>query len=294
MSARLIAFLPNRPAVARLVTTDRATRIGRAPGQDLCLDHPSVSREHALIEPAGDAWLLRDLDSKNGTFLDGKRVREATITDTAWLRFGDVMCELSVISAEEASHYSQRLEQRRATSVIFARRLEQQTALPDLLHDTLRSVCELADCERGFLLLVREKGLQVAASHAIDPRQLAGREFSGSIGAVDRSIHSRSPVVSNEAGADPQLGQRASVIAGGLRTLVCLPLIDGEEVLGAVYADSRRPGAAITELDLDLLQAFTGRAALWIAAHRDSDSLARLREQVRWDDIRAAHAVPGT
>jgi hypothetical protein len=292
MSARLIAFPPNRPAVAEIVDSDRATRIGRATGQDIHLVHPSVSREHAVLEPTAGAWLLRDLGSKNGTFIDGRRVDEARIENSAWLRFGDVMCEFNVVSPEDAALFQQRAQERRATSMVFVRRLEQKTALPDLLHDTLRAVCELADCERGFLLLVRGQALQVAASHAIEPGQLAGREFSGSIGAVDRSMQSRSAVVSNEASADPQLGQRASVVAGGLTTLVCLPLIDGEEVLGAVYADSRRPGAAITELDLELLQAFTGRAALWIAAHRDSDSLAQLREQARWDDIRAAHAGP--
>jgi GAF domain-containing protein len=108
---------------------------------------------------------------------------------------------------------------------------------------------------------------------------------------VDRCMQTASPVVSNEAAADPLLGRRASVVTGGLRTLVCLPLMDGESVLGVVYADSRQPGALVTDLDLELLQAFTGRAALWIATHRDADSLRRLRLDARWSDIRAAHTA---
>lgn len=291
MSARLIAYLPDRPAVVRLVQPGQDLRIGRAPGQDIRLDHPSVSREHATLVPADGQWVLTDRGSKNGSFLDGERIVQAPLGRRAWLRFGDVACEFEPISQEEASHFSGRLEQRRATSMMLIERLEAQTDLPDLLRDTVQSVCELGGCERGFLLLLDTGELRVASAHALDAAQLSGREFCGSVGVVDLCMQTASPVVSNEAAADPLLGRRASVVTGGLRTLVCLPLMDGESVLGVVYADSRQPGALVTDLDLELLQAFTGRAALWIATHRDADSLRRLRLDARWSDIRAAHTA---
>lgn len=291
MSARLIAYLPDRPAVVRLVQPGQDLRIGRALGQDIRLDHPSVSREHATLGPADGQWVLGDRGSKNGSFLDGERIVQATLGQRAWLRFGDVACEFEPITEEEASHFSGRLEQRRATSMMLAERLEAQTDLPDLLRDTVQSVCELGGCERGFLLLLDAGELRVASAHALDPAQLRGRDFCGSVGVVDRCMQTASPVVSNEAAADPLLGRRASVVTGGLRTLVCLPLMDGDSVLGVVYADSRQPGALVTDLDVELLQAFTARAALWIAAHRDADSLRRLRLDARWDDIRAAHSA---
>ncbi|MBB5015697.1 GAF domain-containing protein [Rehaibacterium terrae] len=290
MNARLLAYLPDRPAVARLLDAARPTLIGRAPGCDLHLEHPSVSRRHAELRCDSGGWRLRDLDSKNGSFLDGRRVEETAIPGHAWLRFGDVLCEFEPLSEIEAAQAARRQAQRREDSIVFATRLQAQTAFPDLLQDTLRAVCELADCERGFLLLAEDGGLRVRATHALDPARLAGREFSGSIGVVERAIAERRPVVLNEVGADPQFAGRASVIAGGLQALLCLPLLDGERVLGAVYADSRRPGAAITELDMELLQAVCERAALWIAAHRDARALANLVAPPRWDDILAAHA----
>ncbi len=291
MKARLLAYLPDRPAVTRLLDAGQTALIGRAPDCDLRLDHPSVSRRHAELRHDGDGWRLRDLDSKNGSFLDGGRIVEAALPGHAWLRLGDVLCEFEPLSEIEAAQAARRQAQRRQDSIVFATRLQAQTAFPDLLQDTLRAVCELADGERGFLLLAEDGGLRVRATHALDPARLAGREFSGSIGAVERAIAERRPVVVNEAGADPLLASRASVLAGGLRTLLCLPLLDGERVLGAVYADSRRPGAAVTELDLELLQAVVERAALWIAAHRDARALAALvAPPPRWDDILAAHA----
>lgn len=291
MSARLIAYLPDRPALVRLIRSGEAVHIGRAPGQDVRLDHPSVSREHATLSAGEGAWVLQDRGSKNGSFINGERIARTDLLDHSWLRFGDVACEFEAISEEQASHFAGRLEQRRATSMMLAERLEQQTDLPDLLRDTVQSVCELGGCERGFLLLLEDGALRVASAHALGPGQLRGRDFCGSVGAVDRCVQTASPVVSNEAAADPLLGRRASIVTGGLRTLVCLPLMDGDSVLGVVYADSRQPGALVTELDVELLQAFTGRAALWIAAHRDADSLRRMQLDTRWDDIRAAHAA---
>ncbi|WP_030621932.1 FHA domain-containing protein [Streptomyces sclerotialus] len=48
--------------------------IGRAPGAGLRLNHDTVSRSHAQLRAAGDTWLLRDLGSMNGTYVNGRRV----------------------------------------------------------------------------------------------------------------------------------------------------------------------------------------------------------------------------
>jgi len=48
--------------------------LGKAPQADIAFDNPYVSRQHAEIAFAGDAYSIRDLGSKNGTFVDGQRV----------------------------------------------------------------------------------------------------------------------------------------------------------------------------------------------------------------------------
>jgi pSer/pThr/pTyr-binding forkhead associated (FHA) protein len=57
--------------------------IGRAPDSMIVLDDPSVSGHHAQLELSGETYRLKDLDSTNGT-----RVNGIPITDTA-LRFDD-------------------------------------------------------------------------------------------------------------------------------------------------------------------------------------------------------------
>jgi len=49
-------------------------RIGRVPGMDIQIDDVSVSRRQAEIQQDGDHWLVRDIGSSNGTFVNGERL----------------------------------------------------------------------------------------------------------------------------------------------------------------------------------------------------------------------------
>jgi hypothetical protein len=63
-------------------------RIGRGADNDLVIPDVRVSRYHVVIEPAQDGWIVRDLQSTNGTFLDGERVKEARMDGAAELSLG--------------------------------------------------------------------------------------------------------------------------------------------------------------------------------------------------------------
>lgn len=291
MQARLIAFPPDNAAIARSIRPGDVLRVGRAPDNVLTLDHPSVSRTHAELRAEDGGWRLRDLGSKNGSFVDGVAATDAYLDRPCWLRFGDVHCEFAPLTAAELAAGERGFQARHAAATAHTARIEAVSRLGDLLDTSLRAVLELAQCDRGFVLLDDGHGYSVRASLALDPARLAAREFSGSVGAVRRSLEQRRAVVANDIGSEAWLAARASVVAGGLSALVCLPLFDGEHTLGAVYADRVRPGPAITTLDLELLEAFAESVAVWIAARRTSELLdARPGAAPAWDSIVAAHA----
>jgi hypothetical protein len=279
MPARLTAYLPDNGAASFLLRSQDRVRIGRGADCDIRLDHPSVSRRHAELTIADSRWHLDDLGSKNGSFLDGVRTESAELELPTWIRLGDIYCEFAPLTDEAAESAEGRISLKRSNSMVLVERLAQQTSLPDLLAETVRATVELADCERGFLLLADQTNpgsLRVVASHDLDPESLRSREFKGSVGAMQRALGARLAVAVNDALADPDLAGRISVIAGGLRALVCLPLMAGGDILGLVYADSRRAGTVITTIDLDLLRAFAERASLWISARRGVAALADL------------------
>lgn len=268
-------------------------QVGRDFGCDLRLDHDSVSRRHAELINNKGRWRLRDQGSKNGSFVEGRRIDEIELHLPTWLRFGDVACQVHEVGADEANASAQRSEHRRQSSLVKAQSLQQCSALPDLLQETLESICELSGCDRGFLLLEEDNELRVAATRGVTSQSLAGREFSGSIGAVQRAVARRTPVVINETRSDPGLAARPSVLQGGLRCLVCLPLLDGDTLIGTIYADSREPGEALSDFDLELLGAFCDRASLWIAARREVEALSGLERLHPWNEVLAAHAETG-
>ena len=74
--------------------------LGRAPRADFILEASLVSRLHCRLEAEGEALLVVDLDSTNGTFVNDKRVERARLASGDRLRIGRV--ELTVEKALNA------------------------------------------------------------------------------------------------------------------------------------------------------------------------------------------------
>jgi len=65
---------PRNPGAERRFALGSRCLLGRHPACDLRIDNPRVSGEHASLHWIGDRWELRDLGSRNGTFVDGRRL----------------------------------------------------------------------------------------------------------------------------------------------------------------------------------------------------------------------------
>jgi DNA-binding winged helix-turn-helix (wHTH) protein len=73
--------------------------VGRDPDAAILVDHASVSRHHARIRVSGKSAVLEDLDSKNGTFWRGERIRgPVELEDRGEVRFGSVSMSCRMFS----------------------------------------------------------------------------------------------------------------------------------------------------------------------------------------------------
>jgi len=75
----------------RLPVKTPVVNLGRADYNDIVLPDPSISTSHAKLQRREGVWVLVDLDSTNGTFVEGERVKgEAPLGPGAMVRLGDV------------------------------------------------------------------------------------------------------------------------------------------------------------------------------------------------------------
>lgn len=73
---------------ARFLLDVNVTTAGRHPDAEIFLDDVTVSRRHAEIRRSGTSFLVYDLDSLNGTYLDGERATEGSLTDGSEIQIG--------------------------------------------------------------------------------------------------------------------------------------------------------------------------------------------------------------
>jgi pSer/pThr/pTyr-binding forkhead associated (FHA) protein len=90
----------------RAVALHDGLLLGRAAHADLRLDHPSVSREHAVVRCGGTTWTVTDKGSRNGTQLNGTRIPmyvDCPLRDGDQLEVGGVVVTISLSSEDDAN-----------------------------------------------------------------------------------------------------------------------------------------------------------------------------------------------
>lgn len=75
-------------ALIREYSADRSLTIGRRAENDIVIDHMGVSGQHARLDLEGETLVLTDLQSTNGTFVNGKRVERAELRPNDWITIG--------------------------------------------------------------------------------------------------------------------------------------------------------------------------------------------------------------
>ncbi|MFZ5646541.1 MAG: FhaA domain-containing protein [Bacillota bacterium] len=70
--------------------------IGRRESCDITLPDSNMSRRHARLEPLKEGWVITDLDSTNGTFVNGERIKTRRLENGDSVKFGTTLCAFKV------------------------------------------------------------------------------------------------------------------------------------------------------------------------------------------------------
>jgi adenylate cyclase len=92
--------------VPRIADLKAEMAIGRTEGNDLVLNHPSVSRKHAKLEERDNRWWVVDLKSTNGVKVNGNLVTEAQVSAGDKIHIGSVQLDLKALPSVDFSDQS--------------------------------------------------------------------------------------------------------------------------------------------------------------------------------------------
>jgi transcriptional regulator with GAF, ATPase, and Fis domain len=150
------------------------------------------------------------------------------------------------------------------------RRLTSERDLQRLLDFILDSAIALTGAERGFVILKEggtdedETQFDVSAARNIDRETLRRQGAKVSKSITRRVLESGEPVMTLDAGEDDRFKEALSVHHMKLRSVLCFPLSNHGDVIGAIYMDNRFQTSTFAEQDVQVISAFADQAAVAI------------------------------
>ena len=272
--------------------------IGRSSANDLTFNNLSLSRHHARIIKRDDNYFVEDSGSRNGTFLNGIRIRQASP-----LKNEDVI-QLGEITLRFLIPFSEKVEVRdtapalgmEATFMIDTDELNvrryteeaisgitpagagenlwpalNQAAATLITHYPIEKLVEVimdivfkaVPAERGALIMLDPKNphelqLKVVRNAHSDQNLQISRTI------IDEVMANQKAVLTLDAQTDARFGSAQSIQMQGIRSIICVPLWNEKNVIGLIYIDNLISRRTFTQSDLRLIALIANMAAVKI------------------------------
>jgi adenylate cyclase len=276
---------------------DRTT-LGRHPTNSLRLMDREVSKEHATIERIGSDFVLRDLSSSNGTFVNGRRIRELKLRQGDEISLGSsrfVFHEAEkdrgtspnvtvVASAQSAPAFLAQIAHEEEAEFRPADQLSDLSALRldyeklRIAHEFHRQVGLERDQNSLFDKILNVAFQLLAADNAVlflvdertgelEPRMVRNRrkdseEVVLSDTVLKRVSETRQAVLTADAIIDSRFSSSESIVAQGIRSAMAVPLLTKGALKGVLFLDTRERTNAFSEKDLKILSGIASQAAI--------------------------------
>lgn len=287
MNPRLVAIGGKLQGTV-LSITDSPAIIGRESTASLCLPDRSVSRRHSQIERDGDEFIVTDLDSLNGTFVNDVPVKRRSLEHGDRVRIGNSQFLFLRDEGDAPSESSEiRFDDRRLVSgstvqfsfndalYLMARDLAALMKvsttinairhLPELQKKLLELMFEVVPAERGAILLAdssaKQEEQEFSSVFALDRVKGAGQTIEVSPTVAQQVLRDGTAVLIGGRDEAVSVEQESQ---GDTSSVLCVPLIMAGRSLGVLYLDTNQHDVQFDSDHLQLTSAISRIAAVAI------------------------------
>lgn len=306
-----------------IVAVENRLTIGRDQENLLVVTDPRVSRTHVSIEKKNGVFHLKDLDSSNGTYVNGRLVAECDLTIGDEIVLGstrlkvlpdDFMPHASlqeqvriVTEEKDQAMITKSLDSKKSTYMDlekqklkldqFEKTVKNLSILyksgnlinailneQELLSKVLDLVMEVIKADRYVVLFRDEKTKEFVPKIIRRAKEQAGfYPIAISSTIVDTVVNEKVGVICAHAPQDERFTGSESILIYGIKSAMCVPIELKNKITGLIYCDSLNRMGQFTEDDLKLLSAIAMQAAVALEN-------ARLYHEVR-DQERLRHEL---
>ena len=333
MSPRLIAISGSLKGTIFELTNSEIS-LGRDGKNTIRLNDPSVSRRHSLIKRETNSdnesgkFTITDLESFNGTFINGMPIREQALAHGDQIALGDVVLlflldeteagsgttitsgEINLITRstirlrkEDALYLrpDKVLAELPATARVardlnallkISRSLGAIRNLEELHNELFKLIVEVAPADRVMILFADK--LAGTLSSARGWSKSSGRDDSikGSETIIRQVLEDGVALLSNDLVDDEAFNNAPSLMRARVCSVICVPLTVFEKPLGVIYLDT---SDRATRFDEDHLQLLTGMGGIAASALENARHLAWFEQENQrlQEEIRVEHKMIG-
>jgi transcriptional regulator with GAF, ATPase, and Fis domain len=243
----------------------KVTSIGRSPDCDIVIKDLDVEPSHCHIHFDGRVFHLAPIDRDGKIFVNGKRRKTHELSHQDSLRIGNTEMVFSLYddpvpdgeaarTAVEMAPYRKLFE--------FSSRLLGKYDLHELLQELMDAVIAVTNADKGFLILLENNDLRVKVARNVRSENIddAVSQLSDSI--IAKVVKTRRPLIISDALKDDEFSSSMSVINLKLCSVMCVPLMDKDSLMGLIYVGNDNVVELFAEEALEVFTIFAAQASL--------------------------------
>ncbi len=245
----------------------KITSIGRSPDCDVVVPDGNVASGHCHIRFDGRVFHLAPVTRHNKMSINGKRRKKHDLAHGDVVTLGETELHFSVyddmVTDNDAAKTAVELPPYHKL-FLFSSKLLGHYELTELLDELMDAVIEVTNADKGFLILMEGNELRVKVARNLRAENVgdAVEQLSDSI--ITKVVRTRKPLIISDALNDEEFSDSLSVVNLKLCSVMCVPLMDKDSLMGLIYVGNDNVVELFEEQALEVLTIFAAQASLII------------------------------